>query len=201
MTYSVQALDKPRADLPGHGQGQERALPDRHRLPDRPRPPDGDPALALRGAARADEGLPASTSASTRTSTATAAAGPRTPAPTAAPSPARRSHAADRLGPGDRDNAANRDYAQPVFSRSTPTTASRRSPTATRAPPATGSSSSTPAAGSRPTYTDAAPGNLVQTARVDLGHDGTFTLALGFGATPGRRRSAPPGARCASRCG
>jgi glucoamylase len=33
--------------------------------------------------------------------------------------------------------------------------------------------------------TTAAPGNLVQTARVDLGRDGAFTLALGFGTTAG----------------
>ena len=41
MTYTVARARRPRADVPRHRDGQERPLPDRHRLPDRPRPPDG----------------------------------------------------------------------------------------------------------------------------------------------------------------
>ena len=110
---------RPRADLPRHRDGQERPLPDRHRLPDRPVAPDRAHALALRRAEGQADGLPASTSASTRRSTATAAAGTGNGgADTAARSRARGGHTL-LVGsdPVTATNAANRDYAIPVYSR------------------------------------------------------------------------------------
>jgi glucan 1,4-alpha-glucosidase len=81
-------------------------------------------------------------------------------------------------------NAANRDYAQPVFSAldggftdvsngyaGAPSDGLRQLDASRRL---------------TALFTDAAPGNLVQTGRVRVGHDGTFTLALGFGATAAR---------------
>ena len=41
------------ADVPGHGEGQERQVPHRHRLPDRPGAADGHPALAASRRSRA----------------------------------------------------------------------------------------------------------------------------------------------------
>jgi glucoamylase len=80
-------------------------------------------------------------------------------------------------------NAANRDYAQPVFAALDAST------------PFTAVSNGFAGAGSdgltqldrdhalTATYTDAARGNLVQTAKVDLAAGRDVTLALGFGAT------------------
>ena len=79
--------------------------------------------------------------------------------------------------------AANRDYAVPSFlalradqpftavSSGFVGTAERRSRPARR--------------GAHPVapYTDATDGNVEQTAGINLGDDGTFTLALGFGTT------------------
>jgi glucan 1,4-alpha-glucosidase len=78
-------------------------------------------------------------------------------------------------------NAANRDYAQPVFS-------ALDGPLDQVSNGYAGSASDglTQLDASHrltATYTDAPAGNLVQTARVDLGHHGDFTLALGFGKT------------------
>ena len=69
-------------------------------------------------------------------------------------------------------NAANRDYAQPVYE-------------ALDGPLAAGSSGFVGTADDSidSTNTDAVDGNVVQHARVQLGDDGTALLALGFGAT------------------
>jgi glucan 1,4-alpha-glucosidase len=69
-------------------------------------------------------------------------------------------------------NAANRDYAQPVYE-------------ALDGPLAAGSSGFVGTADDSidSTNTDAVDGNVVQHARVQLGTDGTALLALGFGAT------------------
>ena len=135
---------QPSADVPRDGEGQERPLPDRHRLPDRPRAPDGHPAAAVSRRSRAARATTSSTSASTRTSTATAAAGRQRRRRTPARSPVQRSHVLVGSDTVTATNAANRDYAQPVYSRAGRHAASPRSPTATRARPATGSRSSTP---------------------------------------------------------
>jgi glucoamylase len=69
-------------------------------------------------------------------------------------------------------NAANRDYAQPVYE-------------ALDGPLTAGSSGFVGTADDAidSTNTDAVDGNVVQHARVQLGDDGTALLALGFGAT------------------
>ena len=69
-------------------------------------------------------------------------------------------------------NAANRDYAQPVYE-------------ALDGPLAAGSSGFVGTADDSidSTNTDAVDGNVVQHARVQVGNDGTALLALGFGAT------------------
>jgi glucan 1,4-alpha-glucosidase len=83
-------------------------------------------------------------------------------------------------------NAANRDYAVPVFSA---LDADRPLRDATNGFAGQASDGLTQLdADHRITTTHAstsAPGNLVQTAQVDLGHDGAFTLALGFGTSAG----------------
>ena len=78
-------------------------------------------------------------------------------------------------------NAANRDYAQPVFSALDGDFTQVSNGYAGAA-----SDGLRQLDASRrliATYTDAAPGNLVQTGKVDLGRFGTFTLALGFGSS------------------
>ena len=57
-TYTVQADRRPRADLPRHHDGQERALQDRHRLHDRPVAPDRPHPLEVRRAQGQAVGLP-----------------------------------------------------------------------------------------------------------------------------------------------
>src|SRR5262245_24054943 len=75
-------------------------------------------------------------------------------------------------------NAANRDYAQPVFSAlDGPLDQVSNGYAGT----ASDGLTQLDASRSLTTYTDAPLGNVVQTARVDLGRDGDFTLALGFG--------------------
>jgi glucan 1,4-alpha-glucosidase len=78
-------------------------------------------------------------------------------------------------------NAANRDYAQPVFSA---LDGGFDQVTNGYAGAASDGLAQLDASRKLTTlYTDAAPGNLTQTGRVRLGHDGTFTLALAFGST------------------
>ena len=78
-------------------------------------------------------------------------------------------------------NAANRDYAQPVFSALDGGFTQVSNGYAGAA--SDGLKQLDSARKLTATYTDAAPGNLVQTGQVDLGHDGTFTVALAFGST------------------
>jgi glucan 1,4-alpha-glucosidase len=78
-------------------------------------------------------------------------------------------------------NAANRDYAQPVFSA-----LDGGFEEVTNGYAGANSDGLRQLDKSRRLtirYTDAAPGNLTQTGRVALGHDGSFTLALAFGST------------------
>src|SRR3954449_1142629 len=78
-------------------------------------------------------------------------------------------------------NAANRDYAQPVFSAldgDLDQVSNGYAGTDSDGLKQLDASHRLTA-----TYTDAPSGNLVQTARVDRGHHGDFTLALGFGKT------------------
>jgi glucoamylase len=79
--------------------------------------------------------------------------------------------------------AANRDYAQPVFSALDSDEGFTQVSNGYAGAASDGLKQLDSARRLTATYTDAAPGNLVQTARVDLDRDGTFTLALGFGAT------------------
>ena len=67
--------------------------------------------------------------------------------------------------------------------RCAPTGRSSRPAAGTPAPPATGWPSSTPTTRLATTYDEALDGNVVQTGQVDVGKDGRFTLALGFGTT------------------
>src|SRR4051794_24415135 len=78
-------------------------------------------------------------------------------------------------------NAASRDYAQPVFSAldgDLDQVSNGYAGTDSDGLKQLDASHRLTA-----TYTDAPSGNLVQTARVDLGRHGDFTLALGFGKT------------------
>jgi glucoamylase len=80
-------------------------------------------------------------------------------------------------------NAANRDYAQPVFAA---LDASRPFTAVSNGFAGTGSDGLTQLDRDHAltaTYTDAAQGNLVQTAQVDLAAGNQLTLALGFGAS------------------
>src|SRR3954470_12868610 len=90
-------------------------------------------------------------------------------------------------------NAANRDYAQPVFSA-----LDGDFDQISNGYAGTDSDGLKQLDASRrltATYTDAPSGNLVQTARVELGRDGGFTLALGFGSTANSALSAARGSR------
>jgi glucan 1,4-alpha-glucosidase len=80
-------------------------------------------------------------------------------------------------------NAANRDYATPVYSAlraSRPFLAASSGYVGTASDGLT-SLDSTHKLGT--TYASASNGNVVQTARVDLHHGNSFSLALGFGST------------------
>ncbi len=79
--------------------------------------------------------------------------------------------------------AANRDYAQPVYSALDADEPFEQVSNGYAGAASDGLKQLDTARKLTTTYTDAAPGNLVQTARIDLGRGGTFTLALGFGAT------------------
>src|SRR3954451_9105105 len=90
-------------------------------------------------------------------------------------------------------NAANRDYAQPVFSAldgDLDQVSNGYAGTDSDGLKQLDASHRLTA-----TYTDAPSGNLVQTARVDLGHHGDFTLALGFGKTSSDALGAARGSR------
>src|SRR3954451_11100471 len=78
-------------------------------------------------------------------------------------------------------NAANRDYAQPVFSALDGGFTEVSNGYAGAA--SDGLKQLDASRKLTSLYTDAAPGNLTQTGRIAVGHDGTFTLALAFGPT------------------
>jgi glucoamylase len=80
-------------------------------------------------------------------------------------------------------NAANRDYAQPVYSALAADDGFSQVSNGYAKAASDGLTQLDKSRRLTATYTDAAPGNLVQTAQVDLDRHGTFTLALGFGAT------------------
>ena len=131
MTYTVQRARRPRADVPRHGDGEERPLPDRHRLPHRPRPPDRAPALALPGAARRGPRLPPlrplrPDAQRQRRRRATATAAP-TAATSRPPAATRCSSARTRSRRRTRPTATTRS---PSSARWTPRARSRRCPTA-----------------------------------------------------------------------
>jgi glucan 1,4-alpha-glucosidase len=78
-------------------------------------------------------------------------------------------------------NAANRDYAQPIYE-------ALDGPLANASVGFAGSESDglvqlDASHALTPTFPDASDGNVVGAAQVNLGHDGTALLALGFGAT------------------
>jgi glucoamylase len=79
-------------------------------------------------------------------------------------------------------NAANRDYAQPVFSALDADDGFEEVSNGFAGTPSDGLTQLDASHKLTATYASAATGNLVQTAQVDLDHDGAFTLALGFGA-------------------
>ena len=109
---------------------------------------------------------------------------------TSTPRPATRSRS--RSTPITATNAANRDYAQPVFAALDGR--SPRSPAASPARPATGWPSSTPRMRSRRPSTRANGGNIVQIAEVDLRPGAARrVLALGFGATQAEAVAAAEG--------
>jgi glucoamylase len=80
-------------------------------------------------------------------------------------------------------NAANRDYAQPVYSALDSDDGFLEVSNGFAGSPSDGLKQLDAAHARTASYADAVKGNLVQTARVDLGHDGDFTLALGFGSS------------------
>src|SRR4051794_30518338 len=80
-------------------------------------------------------------------------------------------------------NAANRDYAQPVFSALDGSRAFRAVSNGFAGQPSDGLTQLLANHGLTATFGHAEKGNLVQTAEVDLGRDGDFDIALGFGAS------------------
>jgi glucoamylase len=79
--------------------------------------------------------------------------------------------------------AANRDYATPVFAALRPSTPFTQVSNGFAGTPSDGLVQLGRDRELRETFTDAAGGNLVQTAKVDLDRTPELTLALGFGAT------------------
>jgi glucoamylase len=78
-------------------------------------------------------------------------------------------------------NAANRDYAVPVFSALDADRSFRAVSNGFAGGASDGLTQLDASHGLTSTFADAAKGNLVQTAQVDVGHGGDFTLALSFG--------------------
>ena len=95
-------------------------------------------------------------------------------------------------------NAANRDYAQPVYAALDGPFSKSRAGSPAR--PATGSTQLDAAHALTPTYTTASNGNVVQTAQRPprARAKPTFTLALGFGATQAQAVGAAEGSSAAS---
>ena len=183
-TYTVPAARPHRHELPGHHHRRQRQVPDRHRLRHRPGPATpcccgsgssrwsgGDLRLYLRFDPTVNgNGGGGSGNGGADTGTVDTSTGH--PVPVAA-------------DPVTATNAANRDYAQPVHVALDASTRSPRSATASPAPRSDGLTQLDRDHALTATYTDAAQGNLVQTAQVDLAAGRDVTLALGFGATQG----------------
>jgi glucoamylase len=79
--------------------------------------------------------------------------------------------------------AANRDYAQPVYAALDASTPFTQVSSGFAGTDSDGLVQLDRDRSLATTWTDTDPGNLVQTARVDLGRSPEFTLAIGFGAT------------------
>ena len=184
---------RPRADLPRHRHGQERALQDRHRLHDRLR--RARPCSSARSFVALQGQDVATTSLYVRfdpTLNGNGGGGDRQRRRRQRRlAQRRRPHAARRLGHRHRrPTPPTATTRSPVFSALDAAAASTRSSNgyagaasdglkqldARHALTATSTTAPTTATSSRP-------------AQVDLGHDGTFTLALGFGDDPGRAPS------------
>ena len=82
-------------------------------------------------------------------------------------------------------NAVNRDYAVPVHSALDASRPFLSVSNGFAGQPSDGLTQLDASRRLTSTFATAASGNLVQTARIDLGHDGSFSLALGFGESPG----------------
>jgi glucoamylase len=80
-------------------------------------------------------------------------------------------------------NAANRDYAQPVFSALDGSRAFRAVSNGFAGRPSDGLAQLDASRALTARFAHAEKGNLVQTAQVDVPSDGAFEIALGFGAT------------------
>lgn len=80
-------------------------------------------------------------------------------------------------------NAANRDYAQPVYSALDASRPFLQVSNGFAGGSSDGLTQLDAGQALTTTYTEADNGNLVQTARVDLSKGGSFSLALGFGKT------------------
>ncbi len=93
-------------------------------------------------------------------------------------------------------NAANRDYAQPVFSALDTDDGFAEVSNGYAGTASDGLTQLDAAHRLTADYTDAPSGNLVQTGRVDLGRSGDFTLALGFGSDQAGALSAAHGSLC-----
>jgi glucan 1,4-alpha-glucosidase len=90
-------------------------------------------------------------------------------------------------------NAANRTYAQAVYSALDASTPFTQVSNGFAGQPSDGLSQLDASHALTTTYAEADNGNLVQTARLDLSRGGAFTLALGFGATQSDAVSAAEG--------
>ena len=92
-------------------------------------------------------------------------------------------------------NAANRDYAVPVYAalRADRPFLGREQRLRRHLQRRAGPARRRPPAGHH--LRQAPDGNVVQTAQLDVGDGRPATLALGFGAHPGRARSTPPASR------
>ena len=88
--------------------------------------------------------------------------------------------------PVTKTNAVNRDYAQPVYVALDSSTPFSEVTNGFAGTPSDGLTQLDSARALTTTYSDAANGNLVQTARAPLGSgETTFTVSLGFGSSQG----------------
>ena len=175
---------RPGADLPRHHDGQERALQDRHRLHDRSVAPDRPHPLEVRRAEGQAVGLPPLRPPRPDAQRQRRRRRPATAAPTTAgwPAPAATRCSSARTS-SPQTNAANRDYAIPVHSALDVSRGFDQATNGFAGQPSDGlvAARRWPRAHRPARHRD--NGNVVQVGRVPLGHDGRFTLALGYGDT------------------